>query len=666
MTFHNIKKKTDVVAWENVPTHPCHVSLVVLCLSHPQCSHSPLSCILGRTLPLSPSMFPITLVVYPQSYSASPTLNVPTHPCRVSLIVLCFSHPQCSHSPLSCILSRTLPLPPSMSPLTLVVYPQSYSASPTLNVPTHPCRVSLVVLCLSHPQCCHSPLSCIHSRTLPLPPSMFPLTLVVYHQSYSASLTLNVPTHPCRVSLVVLCLSHPQCSHSPLSCILSRTLPLPPSMSPLTLVVYPQSYSAYPTLNDPTHPCRVSLVVPCLSHPQCCHSPLSCILSRTLPLSPSMFPLNLVVYPQSYSTSLTLNVPTHPCRVSLGVLCLSHPQCSHLPLSCILSRTLPLSPSMVPLTLVMYPQSYSASLTLNVATQPCHVSLVVLCLSHPQCSHSPCRVSLVVLCLSHPQCCHSPLSCILSRTLPLPPSMFPLTLVVYHQSYSASLTLNVATHHCRVSLVVICLSHPQCSHSPLSCILSRTLPLPPSMFPLTLVVYPYSYSASPTLNVPTHPCRVSLVVLCLSHPQCSHSSLSCILSRTLPLPPSMFPLTLVVYPQSYSGSPTRNVPTQPCSVSLVVLYLSHPQCSHSPLSCILSRTLPLSPSMFPLTFVGYPQSYSTSLTLNVPTHTCHVSLVVLCLYHPQCCHSTLSCILSRTLPLSPLMLPLTLVVYPQS
>ena len=339
-------------------------------------------------------------------------------------------------------------------------------------------------------------------------------------------------------------------------------------MIPLTLVVYPQSYPASPTLNVATHPCHVSLVVLCLSHPQCSHSPLSCILSRTLPLSPSMFPLTLVVYPQSYSASPTLNVLTYPCRVSLVVLFLSHPQWSHSPLSCILSRTLPLSPLMLPLSLVMYPQSYSASPTLNVPTHPC-------------------RVSLVVLCLSHPQCCHSPLSCILSRTLPLPPSMFPLTLVVYHQSYSASLTLNVATHHCRVSLVVICLSHPQCSHSPLSCILSRTLPLPPSMFPLTLVVYPYSYSASPTLNVPTHPCRVSLVVLCLSHPQRSHSPLSCILSRTLPLSPSMFPLTLVVYPQSYSTSLTLNVPTHLCRVSLVVLYLSHPQCSHSHLSCIL-------------------------------------------------------------------------------
>ena len=420
---------------------------------------------------------------------------------------------------------------------------------------------------------------------------MFPLTLVVYPQS-SASPTLNVPTHPCRVSLVVLCLSHPQCSHSPLSCILSRTLPLPPSMSPLNPVVYPQSYSASLTLNVPTHPCRISLVVLCLSHRQCPHSPLSCILSRTLPLSPSMFLLTLVVYPQSYSASPTHNVPTHPCRVSLVVLCLSHPQCSHSPLSYILSRTLPLSPSMFPLTLVVYPQS------------------------------------------SHPQCSHSPLSCILSRTLPLPPSMFPLTLVVYPQSYSASPTLNVSTHPCRVSLVVLCLSHPQCSHSPLSCILSRTLPLPPSMFPLTLVVYPQSYSTSLTLNVPTHLCRVSLVVLCLTHPQCCHSPLSCILSRTLPLPPSIFPLTLV-------------------SVSLVELCLSHPQCSHSPLSCILSRTLPLSPSMFPLTFVVYPQSYSTSLTLNVPTHPCHVSLVVLCLSHPQCCHSPLSCILSRTLPLPP-------------
>ena len=573
--------------------------------------------VLSRTLPLPPSMLPLNLVVYPQSYSASLTLNVATHPCRVSLVVICLSHPQCSHSPLSCILgrtlplhpqcsysplscilSRTLPLPPSMFPLTLVVYPQSYSASPTLNVPTHPCRLSLVVLCLSHPQCSHSPLSYILSRTLPLPPSMSPLTLVVYPQSYSASLTLNVPTHPCHISLVVLCLSHPQCPHSPLSCILSRTLPLSPSMFPLTLVVYPQSYSASLTLNVPTHPCRVSLVVP-----------------------PSMFPLTIVVYPQSYSASPTLNVPTHPCRVSLVILCLSHPQCFHSPLSCILSRSLPLSPSMFPLTLVVHPQSCSASTTLNVPTHPC-------------------RVSLVVLCLSHPQYPHSPLSCILSRTLPLPPSMFPLTLAVYPQSYSASPTLNVATHHCRVYLVVLCLSHPQCPHSPLSCILSRTLPLPPSMFPLTLVVYPQSYSASHTLNVPTHPCRVSLVVLCLSHPHCSHSPLSCILSRTLPLSPSMFPLTLVMYPH-------------PCRVSVFVLCLSHPQCCHSPLSCILSRTLPLPPSMFPLTLVVYPQSYSASL--NVPTHCHHV---VLCLSHPHS-HSPLSCILSRTL------FPLTLV-YPQS
>ena len=563
----------------NVPTNPCRVSLVVLCLSHPQCSHSPLSCILSRTLPLPPSMFPLTLVMYPQSYSTSLTLIVPTHPCRVPLVVLYLSHPQCSHSPLSCILGRTLPLSPSMFPLTLVVYPQSYSASPTLNVPTHPCRVSLVVLCLSHPQCSHSPLSCILSRTLPLPPSMFPLTLVVYPQSYSASPTLNVATHPCHVSLVVLCLSHPQCSHSPLSCILSRTLPLSPSMLPLTLVL---SVSFPPSMSYSTS-----------SHPQCSHSPLSCILSRTLPLSPSMFPLTLVVYPWSYSASTTLNVQTtHPCRVSLVVLYLSHPQCSHSPLSCILSRTLSLSPSMFPLTLVMYPQSYSASTTLNVPTHPCRVSLVVLYLSHPQCSHSP-------------------MSCILSRTLPLPPSMFPLTLVVYPQSYSASLTL----------------------------------PLSPSMFPLTLVVYPQSYSASLTLNVATHHCRVSLVVICLSHPQCSHSPLSCILSGILPLPPSMLPLTLVMYPYSYSASPTLNVPTNPCRVSLVVLCLSHPQRSHSPLSCILSRTLPLSPSMFPLTLVVYPQSYSTSLTLNVPTHLCRVSLVVLYLSHPQCSHSHLSCIL---------------------
>ena len=484
-------------------------------------------------------MFPLTLVVYPWSYSASPTLNVPTHPCRVSLVVLCLSHPQCFHSPLSCILSRTLPLPPSMSPLTLVVYPQSYSASLTLNVPTHPCRISLVVLCLSHRQCPHSPLSCILSRTLPLSPSMFPLTLVMYPQSYSASPTHNV-THPCRVSLVVLCLSHPQCSHSPLSYpqsySASLTLNVPTHPCRVSLVVVLLSSL---TLNVPTHPCRVSLVVLCLSHPQCSHSPLSCILSRTL---------NVPTHPcraLSRALPLTLNVPTHPCRVSLVVLCLSHPQCPHSPLSCILSRTLPLPPSMFPLTLAVYPQSYSASPTLNVATHHCRVYLVVLCLSHPQCPHSPlsCILSRTLLCLSHPQCSHSPLSCIISRTLPLPPPLFPLSLVMYPQSYSASLTLNVPTHPCRVSVFVLCLSHPQCCHSPLSCILSRTLPLPPSMFPLTLVVYPQSYSASHTLNVPTHPCRVSLVVLCPSHHQCSHSPLSCILSRTLPLPHSLFPLT---------------------------------------------------------------------------------------------------------------------------